>query len=66
MVRVQRPVLARAAAAGLALGLAFAGSSGVERELARRGAERAQREAVVCAQPPSWEQPVPRCGPPGR
>ncbi|MFF2630352.1 MULTISPECIES: hypothetical protein [Kitasatospora] len=56
MARVQRAVLLRALAAGLALVAALAGSGGVERELARRGAER----AVVCQQPEAG------CGEPGR
>ncbi|RKE18593.1 hypothetical protein [Streptomyces sp. TLI_171] len=46
MARVHRAVLLRALAAGLALAAALAGSGGVERELARRGAER----AVACQQ----------------
>lgn len=44
---VQKSVLWRAALAGLALAAALAGSGGVERELARAGAER----AVECRQP---------------
>ncbi|WP_157845379.1 hypothetical protein [Kitasatospora phosalacinea] len=46
MARVHRAVLLRALAAGLALAAALAGSGDVERELARRGAER----AVLCRQ----------------
>ncbi|MEV4557570.1 hypothetical protein AB0K51_11310 [Kitasatospora sp. NPDC049285] len=47
MAWVQKSVLWRAALAGLALAAALAGSGGVERELARAGAER----AVECRQP---------------
>ncbi|MFD8482471.1 hypothetical protein [Kitasatospora sp. NPDC059673] len=53
---MHKPVLLRALAAGLALAAALAGTGGVERELARRGAER----AVVC------QHSEAECGPPGR
>ncbi|WP_157850054.1 MULTISPECIES: hypothetical protein [Kitasatospora] len=56
MARVHRAVLLRALAAGVALAAALAGSGGVERELARRGAER----AVFC------QQPAAGCDAPGR
>ncbi|QKW19141.1 hypothetical protein HUT16_08760 [Kitasatospora sp. NA04385] len=56
MARVHRAVLLRALAAGLALAAALVGSGGVERELARRGAER----AVLCQQPDAG------CEAPGR
>ncbi|MFJ5924219.1 hypothetical protein ACIQF6_16630 [Kitasatospora sp. NPDC092948] len=56
MARVQKAVLLRALLAGLALVAALAGSGDVQRELARRGAER----AVVC------QQSEAECGPPGR
>ncbi|MDR3032771.1 MULTISPECIES: hypothetical protein [Kitasatospora] len=56
MARVHRAVLLRALAAGLALAAALAGSGGVERELARRGAER----AVLCRQADQV------CSPPAR
>ncbi|MFI9786605.1 hypothetical protein ACIHEI_24355 [Kitasatospora sp. NPDC051984] len=56
MARVHKAVLLRALAAVLALAAALAGTGGVERELARRGAER----AVVCRQAGA------ECGPAGR
>ncbi|MFJ4679345.1 hypothetical protein [Kitasatospora sp. NPDC088783] len=54
MAWVHRQVLLRALAAGLALAVALVGSGGVERELARRGAERAvpcRSADAVCASP---------------
>lgn len=54
MAWVHRAVLLRALAAGLALAAALAGSGGVERELAKRGAERAlvcQRAEADCDAP---------------
>ncbi|MGW7445320.1 hypothetical protein [Kitasatospora sp. NPDC054795] len=46
----QRAVLLRAAAAVLALGAAVGVHVEVGHALARRGAERAEREAVACAE----------------
>ncbi|GLW70673.1 hypothetical protein Kpho02_29720 [Kitasatospora phosalacinea] len=60
MARVHRAVLLRALAAGLALAAALVGSGGVERELARRGAER----AVLCQQ--SERGPAAGCDAPER
>ncbi|GAA2980971.1 hypothetical protein [Kitasatospora sp. NPDC006786] len=47
---LQRAVLLRAAAAVLALGAAVGVHVEVGHALARRGAERAEREAVACAE----------------
>ncbi|MFG2821360.1 hypothetical protein ACGFX4_18270 [Kitasatospora sp. NPDC048365] len=50
MPHLHRSVLARAAAAALALGVAFGAETAVEDALARRGAERAQHDEYVCHQ----------------
>ncbi len=47
---LQRAVLLRAAAAALALSVALGLHGSVGHALARRGAERAEREASVCAE----------------
>ncbi|MFF8768712.1 hypothetical protein [Kitasatospora sp. NPDC015120] len=50
MPGLQRAVLLRAAAAALALGAAFGAQCAVGPALARRGVERAERDAHVCAE----------------
>ncbi|MFE7559113.1 hypothetical protein [Kitasatospora sp. NPDC057500] len=50
MPGLQRAVLLRAAAAALALGAALGAQSAVGPALARRGVERAERDATVCAE----------------
>ncbi|GAA1398988.1 hypothetical protein GCM10009639_38110 [Kitasatospora putterlickiae] len=50
MPGLQRAVLLRAAAAALALGAALGAQSAVGPALARRGVERAERDASVCAE----------------
>ncbi|MFE4513693.1 hypothetical protein ACFRAR_13670 [Kitasatospora sp. NPDC056651] len=50
MAGLQRAVLLRAAAAGVALGCAVGVHTEVGHALAKRGAERAEREAVACAE----------------
>ncbi|WP_329494561.1 hypothetical protein [Kitasatospora herbaricolor] len=50
MPGLQRAVLLRAAAAALALGLAAGADTAVGHALARRGAERAERQAWECAE----------------
>ncbi|MGV9263565.1 hypothetical protein ACWDRR_02745 [Kitasatospora sp. NPDC003701] len=47
---MQRAVLLRAAAAVLALTAAVGADTAVGQALARRGAERAERDAYVCAE----------------
>ncbi|MER5867278.1 hypothetical protein [Kitasatospora sp. NPDC002040] len=46
----QRAVLLRAAAAALVLGAALGAESGLGPVLAKRGVERAERDAYVCSQ----------------
>lgn len=54
---IQRAVLLRAAAAVLVLSAAVGADQTVVGEaLARRGAERAEREAYVCTHPPAAAQ----------
>ncbi|WP_030245319.1 hypothetical protein [Streptomyces sp. NRRL S-350] len=48
-------VLLRAAAAALALGAAVGAHTEVGQALAKRGAERAEREAVACAEAARWD-----------
>ncbi|MEU8922692.1 hypothetical protein AB0D10_17415 [Kitasatospora sp. NPDC048545] len=48
-------VLLRAAAAALALGAAVGVHTVVGQALAKRGAERAEREAVACAEAARWD-----------
>lgn len=55
MAGLQRAVLLRAAAAALALGAAVGAHTEVGHALARRGAERAEREAVACAEAARWD-----------
>ncbi|WP_329487207.1 hypothetical protein OG618_11260 [Kitasatospora sp. NBC_01246] len=50
MPGLQRAVLLRAAAAVLALSAAVGADTAVGHALARRGAERAERDAYVCAE----------------
>ncbi|MFJ3787329.1 hypothetical protein [Kitasatospora sp. NPDC090091] len=50
MPGLQRAVLLRAAAAVLALSAAVGADAVVGQALARRGAERAERDAYVCAE----------------
>ncbi|MET8698823.1 hypothetical protein ACFVUH_04505 [Kitasatospora sp. NPDC058032] len=50
MPGLQRAVLLRAAAAALALGAALGAQCAVGPALARRGTERAERDAQVCAE----------------
>lgn len=52
---LHRAVLLRAAAAALALGAAVGAHAEVGQALARRGAERAEREAVACAEAARWD-----------
>jgi len=47
---LQRAVLLRAAAAALALGVAIGAEATVGHALAKRGAERAERDAYVCSE----------------
>ncbi|MFC9326884.1 hypothetical protein [Kitasatospora sp. NPDC057015] len=47
---LQRAVLLRAAAAALALGIAVGADTAVGHALARRGVERAERQAWECAE----------------
>ncbi|RKT18478.1 hypothetical protein BX285_2901 [Streptomyces sp. 1114.5] len=51
----QRAVLLRAAAAALALGAAVGAHAQVGQALAKRAAERAEREAVACAEAARWD-----------
>ncbi|MBV2153517.1 hypothetical protein [Kitasatospora sp. SUK 42] len=55
MAGLQRAVLLRAAAAALTLGAAVGAHTEVGQALARRGAERAEREAVACAEAARWD-----------
>ncbi|MBD0694888.1 hypothetical protein BG452_18070 [Streptomyces sp. CBMA123] len=48
-------MLLRAAAAALALGAAVGAHTEVGQALAKRGAERAEREAVACAEAARWD-----------
>ncbi|WP_030057707.1 MULTISPECIES: hypothetical protein [Streptomyces] len=50
-----RAVLLRAAAAALALGAAVGAHAEVGQALAKRAAERAEREAVACAEAARWD-----------
>ncbi|WP_043472347.1 hypothetical protein [Kitasatospora sp. MBT66] len=50
MPGLQRAVLLRAAAAALALGAALGAQAAVVPALAKRGVERAERDAYVCAE----------------
>ncbi|MER5351304.1 hypothetical protein ABT093_13335 [Kitasatospora sp. NPDC002551] len=50
MPGLQRAVLLRAAAAALALGAALGAQGAVVPALAKRGVERAERDAYVCAE----------------
>ncbi|MFB6888830.1 hypothetical protein ACFCX4_05875 [Kitasatospora sp. NPDC056327] len=50
MPGLHRAVLLRAAAAALALGAALGAQSAVGPALARRGVEKAERDAYVCAE----------------
>ncbi|MEV0533272.1 hypothetical protein [Kitasatospora sp. NPDC050463] len=50
MPGLQRAVLLRAAAAVLALTAAVGADTAIGQALARRGAERAERDAYVCAE----------------
>ncbi|WP_380284691.1 hypothetical protein [Kitasatospora purpeofusca] len=50
MPGLQRAVLLRAAAAALALGAALGAQCAVGPALAKRGVERAERDAFVCAE----------------
>ncbi|MFB7910597.1 hypothetical protein ACFC1T_29600 [Kitasatospora sp. NPDC056076] len=55
MAGLHRAVLLRAAAAALALGAAVGAHTEVGQALAKRGAERAEREAVACAEAARWD-----------
>ncbi|MFE5580905.1 hypothetical protein ACIRYZ_06060 [Kitasatospora sp. NPDC101155] len=55
MAGLHRAVLLRAAAAALALGAAVGAHTAVGHALAKRGAERAEREAVACAEAARWD-----------
>ncbi|MER7703878.1 hypothetical protein ABTX81_13365 [Kitasatospora sp. NPDC097605] len=62
MPGLQRAVLLRAAAAALALGAAFGAQSAVGPALARRGVERAERDASACAEAVRMEAAAARAG----
>ncbi|KJS59199.1 hypothetical protein VM95_28615 [Streptomyces rubellomurinus] len=65
MPGLHRGVLLRAAAAALALGAAVGAHTEVGHALARRGAERAERDAVACAHAARWDA-AERAAHPGR
>ncbi|MDH6704168.1 hypothetical protein P3T27_000869 [Kitasatospora sp. MAA19] len=58
MPGLQRAVLLRAAAAALALGAAVGAHPEVGQALAKRGAERAERDAYACAEAARWDAVV--------
>ncbi|MFF2350361.1 hypothetical protein ACFVVL_11315 [Kitasatospora sp. NPDC058115] len=64
MPGLQRAVLLRAAAAALALGAALGAQCAVGPALARRGVERAERDAYVCAEAVRMEAAAARAGRP--
>ncbi|WP_371516591.1 hypothetical protein [Kitasatospora sp. NBC_01300] len=55
MPGLHRAVLLRAAAAALALGAAVGAHTEVGQALAKRGAERAVRDAYACAEAARWD-----------